>query len=103
MSKIRESVKARIDNDQLKQKEKFDLKRIKAPKYSIGTLVLIRITSLPVTGESKKLYPKFRGPYRITAVLPNDRYEVEDQRSNRKQRTVVAVDHIKLWITLRDE
>lgn len=29
-------------------------------------------------GINKKLLPKYRGPYRITKILPNDRYIVED-------------------------
>lgn len=103
LTEVRNKVKTRLDGEQRKQKEKFDSKRAKAVKYTAGTLVLVRITSIPSTGESKKLYPKFRGPYRIVAVLPNERYEVEDLRDKRKQRTVVAVDHIKPWISLRDE
>lgn len=104
LSEVREKVKAQLDEAQVKQKERFDKKRGKALKYAVGTLVLLRITSIPSTGESKKLYPKFRGPFRVVAVLPNERYEVEDLRGKRrKQRTVVAVDHIKPWITLADK
>lgn len=29
-------------------------------------------------GVSKKLIPKYRGPYEIKRVLPNDRYVVSD-------------------------
>jgi ribosomal protein L21E len=95
LPEIREKAKARLDSGQNKQKQRFDAQRAKASMYAVGTLVLVQITSTPSTGESKKLHPKFRGPYRVVAVLPNERYEVEDLRGKRKQKTVVAVDHIK--------
>jgi ribosomal protein L21E len=102
LPEIREKAKARLDSGQNKQKQRFDAKRAKAPMYAVGKLVLVQITSTPSTGESKKLHPKFRGPYRVVAVLPNERYEVEDLPGKRKQKTVVAVDHIKPWITLKE-
>lgn len=64
--------------------------------------MLVMVTSFPTaTCQSKKLAPNFKGPFKVTAVLPNDRYEVLDLRDMKKfagHRTVVAVDHMKPWV-----
>jgi transposase InsO family protein len=102
LKELREGIKEHIADDQRKQKERYDKTRREAERYQVGDLVLILITSEPCTGSSKKLHPKFKGPFRVTRVLFNDRYEVEDLREgqhNRKQ-TVVAVDKMKRWIAL---
>lgn len=92
-----------IKNDQKRQKERYDRTRKEARQYGEGDLVLVLITSEPATGVSKKLLPKYKGPFRISKVLLNDRYEVEDLREgSRRIRTVVAVDRIKPWITVAD-
>lgn len=59
------------------------------------------------TGESRKLEPKYRGPYIIKKVLENDRYLVADlkdiQRNQRPYESVFASDKIKRWCTLGPE
>lgn len=61
-------------------------------------MVLVLITSTQNSGSSKKLLPKFRGPFRVVAALFNDRYVVEDLREGRyKSRTVVAVEKLRPW------
>ena len=55
------------------------------------------------TGVSKKLLPKFKGPFRVIKVLFNDRYELEDLREGvrkRNIRMVMAADKLQKWITL---
>ncbi|XP_033225862.1 uncharacterized protein LOC117178543 [Belonocnema kinseyi] len=42
------------------------------------------------------------GPFKVTAVLPNDRYEVQDLRDLKKspnQRAIVTVDSLQKWVT----
>ncbi|CAH0731238.1 unnamed protein product, partial [Brenthis ino] len=55
------------------------------------------------SGQSRKLVPKFQGPYRIASVLGNDRYEIVDtpltRKGNRKYTSVVAVDKLKPWLS----
>lgn len=64
---------------------------------------MILITDNPSTGSSRKLMPKFKGPFRVNKVLFNDRYEVEDLREGLKARkTVVASDKMKPWILMND-
>lgn len=91
-----------ISEEQKKQKERYDRTRKEARKYTTDVLVLIQVTSEPATESSRKLLPKFKGPFRIRAVLSNDRYDVEDLREGSKRlRTVVAADKIKPWITIQ--
>lgn len=52
-------------------------------------------------GDSNKLVPPFSGPFKISAVLGHDRYEVSsiDGLRTRKYKNVYPVDKIKPWIT----
>ena len=51
---------------------------------------------------ARKLIPKFKGPYRISTVLKNDRFMLEDVEGFQQSRTpyiaVWAVGNIKPWI-----
>ncbi|XP_011313637.1 uncharacterized protein K02A2.6-like [Fopius arisanus] len=101
LEQLRKETKEIIDKDQKSQKQRFDSKRFKAPKYAVGEVVMVAASPV-ATGESKKLVAKSKGPFKITAVLPNDRYEVQDLRNLRKapnQRSIVAVDSLKRWVT----
>lgn len=104
LDELRADIKKHIDQEQRQQKERYDKTRRDATKYGHGELVMVLITSDPATGSSKKLYPKFKGPFRVHKVLINDRYEVEDLREGyKRRRTVVAADHMKPWITIQGE
>ena len=97
----RSEAKRRIDASQTAEKVNFDARRFKPPHYEVGDVVMVA-SNPAATGQSRKLAPKYKGPFKITAVLPNDRYEVRDLREMRKsagKRSVVAVDSIKRWIT----
>lgn len=102
LGELRKDIKARSDLKQREQKERYDRARREAIKYQEDDLVLIRITSDPATGTSKKLHPKFKDPFRVKKVLVNDRYEVEDLREgSRRGRSVAAADNMKGWITIQ--
>lgn len=59
------------------QEKVFNAKH-KAPRiYKLGELVMIRNYETTL-GVSKKLLPKFRGPYEIKKTLGNDRYVICD-------------------------
>ena len=99
LSELREQISNHISEDQRQQKERYDKTRREATRYQEGDLVMVEITSEQATGESRKLHPKFKGPFRICRVLVNDRYEVEDLRQGgRRAKTVVAVDRLKSWV-----
>lgn len=104
LDELCDEIKTHINQDQKMQKERYNKTRREATKYDEGQLVLVQITSDPATGSSRKLHPKFKGPFRIRKVLINDRYEVEDLREgHRRSHTVVAADRIKPWITIQGE
>ena len=104
LKSLRKEVQARVTLDQEKQKRTFNAKRARAREYQVGDLVMVAKTDFPATGQSKKLLPKFKGPYRVTAVLPNDRYVVVSvTETHRKTPTVVCVDKLKSWVTLQEK
>ncbi|XP_059055505.1 uncharacterized protein LOC131849440 [Achroia grisella] len=99
---IRSDASKNIENQQRKEKEKFDSKRKASTVYSVGDLVSIR-RDVPSDGQSMKLAMKFQGPYRIRKILPNERFVVEDtpltkSKGHRHYNNVVAVDRIKPWL-----
>nr|XP_033333276.1 uncharacterized protein LOC117224434 [Megalopta genalis] len=101
LQEMRGAAKAATDADQERQKKRFDAKRYAPPKYAVGDVVMVAAKH-GATGESRKLLPVAKGPFKVTAVLPNDRYEVldlRDMRKSRNSRTVVAVDSMKPWVT----
>ncbi|XP_064211625.1 uncharacterized protein LOC135265647 [Tribolium castaneum] len=102
VTEVRARMERHNDHYQAEQKQRFDSKRKPGHLYSEGDLVLIKITSTPATGVSHKLLPKWRGPFRITKVLGNDRYEVADIpgscRSRLRYSGVAGVDNMRPWI-----
>lgn len=70
--------------------------------YTEGDLVLIRVTCNVATGVSRELLPKWKDPFRVPAVLENDRYEVRDiegaTRSRVAYRGVCGVENMRPWI-----
>ncbi|XP_063366335.1 uncharacterized protein LOC134654795 [Cydia amplana] len=85
IDKIREEVAQNIEESQKQQKEHFDKSRKKPEIYKVGDLVRVQREARGEPGQSKKLVQKCAGPYRISKVLGNDRYEVEDTPITRKQ------------------
>lgn len=71
-----------------------------AKVYGEGDLVFIHNVDTTI-GTNKKLVNKFKGPYRIDKVLPNDRYVVKDidgcQVSQIPYDGVIEARHIRLW------
>jgi hypothetical protein len=99
--KIREKIMLKTKEYQLQQKKRFDSKRKAPPTYTQGDLVMIRVTSNPATGTSQKPLPKWRGPFRMTQVLENERYEVSDisgaVRSRVKYVAEAAAENMQPW------
>ena len=83
---------------QVKMKEHFDKKR-KSCKFEPNDLVLVRKNKVSNDGQSKKLMPRFEGPYRVEKCLGNDRYLLKDidgaQRSQTPYTGVHAIDSLK--------
>lgn len=97
---VKRLVQLRIESEQQKQKEYFDKSRKEARKYFEGELVLVE-RDPQATGQSRKLEPRFKGPYIIQKVLGNDRYLLTDvpgvQLTQRRVSTVFAAERMKPW------
>lgn len=102
LNKVRVDVKRRMTNDQRKQKERFDLKRLRPRRYNVGDLVMVRKRPT-ADGGSRKLLPRYKGPLQVEKILPNDRYLVSEIRGSTRSsrapfRNVESVEHLKKWV-----
>lgn len=104
VSALRSQIIANTTKYQAQQKQRFDEKRCSPVKYHIDDLILMKITSLPATGSSRKLMPKWKDPFPVSKVLGNDRYEVKEipgmERSQNPYVGVTAIENMKPWIRL---
>lgn len=103
LSEIRSEASELIKEKQSRDKNTFDKHRKKNVSFKIGDLVRVIRAATGIKGQSKKLEPKCRGPYRVKKVLPNDRYVVEDTpitRRGKRYEAVVAVDKIFPWMSV---
>lgn len=101
LTEVREDINSHVQAYQKAQKAAFDKHRCRPIQHNVGDLVRVE-RQVPASGQSKKLVPKYQGPYRITAVLDHDRFQIEDtpltRKGNRLYTTVVAIDKIKPWM-----
>lgn len=101
-----EDIAARADTEKAKWKIRFDSAHRQPRTYSEGDLVLVENIA-PATGDSRKLEPKFRGPYAIQKVLDKDRYVVADidgaPRTQRPFQSIFTTEKLKPWCTLGPE
>lgn len=97
---LKREVIGRIEKEQRKQKHYFDKSRRPARQYLEGELVLVE-KDPQATGLSKKLEPKYKGPYLVERALGNDRYLIVDvpgvQLKQKKTSTIFAADRMKPW------
>ncbi|KAI9550595.1 hypothetical protein GHT06_004910 [Daphnia sinensis] len=84
-------VKANLTQAREQQRAQYD-KRAREQEFNIGDKVLIDVRT-PMAGTSKKLIPRFMGPYRVTKI--NDNHTVEIQECVGKQTQLVHVNRIK--------
>ncbi|KZS03292.1 Uncharacterized protein APZ42_034024 [Daphnia magna] len=73
------------------QRAPYD-KRARQQKFRVGDKVLIAVRT-PMSGTSRKLIPRFMGPFRIVKV--NDNHTVKIQECAGKQTQLVHVNRIK--------
>lgn len=101
LNEIRHEADKQIKKVQEYNKNAVDTKRSTPHKYKKEDLVMIKNFDSH-TGISKKLIPKFKGPYRITKILQNDRYVLEDvenfQQSRLPYKGIWAVANIRPWL-----
>ncbi|KAL4702181.1 hypothetical protein ACJJTC_015015 [Scirpophaga incertulas] len=98
-----------LDDPKTKDIENKFNKSRKAPKqYQVGDLVRIEKDIRTESGHSRKLLPKCIGPYRISKVLGNDRYEIVETPITRKNavrayKAVYAVDKMHPWLSFDND
>jgi hypothetical protein len=106
VTRVRDRMVAATESYQADQRRRFDRHRSKARQYSQNDLVLIRVTCSPATGTSRKLCAKWRGPFRVTAVLGHDRYAVQDIpgaiRSRVSYSWTCGAENMRPWIHVED-
>lgn len=85
------NARVRMRENANRQAQRFNATRYATHLFTIGDVVAIEDSQLAGGG---KLKPKFRGPFTIRAILPNDRYQLhrKGQRS-----TVAAHDQLRPW------
>ncbi|KAG8238794.1 hypothetical protein J437_LFUL017876 [Ladona fulva] len=77
IEEVRGMALSKIEKVQREQKVRYD-KKHKPPKhYQRGDLVVVE-REAQASGVSRKLAPKYKGPYLITEVLPRDGYVLKD-------------------------
>lgn len=98
-----EVIAAHIDEQKAAWKERYDSRHRLPKTYTEGDLVLVE-HSPPATGDSRKLEPKYRGPYVVANDLGRDRYLIRDienmQRNQRRFESVFSSEKIKPWCSL---
>jgi transposase InsO family protein len=99
VNKTRSEVEERLQLAGQCAKSRHDKKRCVPKTFHEGELVVVRKVRTTNEGSSKKLLPKYEGPFKIQRVLPHDRYVVSDlegsRRSQRAYSGVHSVDKLK--------
>lgn len=89
--------------DQIRQYNKlyYDKRHKKPTQYNIGDYVLVRELQMK-PGQSKKLKPKYKGPYQIAKILNNNRYVIQDipgfNVTSKPYNSIMSPDKFKPWI-----
>jgi len=83
--------RARLRDSAFNQSQKFDSSRYKSIPFNVSDYVVVEDSQL---GGGGKLKPKYKGPYIISKVLPNERYAL--QAKGRKP-TVAAHEQLRPW------
>ncbi|KAH8251984.1 hypothetical protein KR026_009035, partial [Drosophila bipectinata] len=106
MEKLRADAATRVNNQRAAAKRRYDAKHAKPTPYKLGDIVLAE-NEPSSTGTSRKLEPRYKGPFIVNKVLRNDRYLVEDiphaQRKQRHYKSVYASDKMKRWCELPED
>lgn len=97
LTNICENVRQQNLVNQNYNKRQIDKKRKKCTNYKEGDFIVLK------TGETHKLAPKYKGPYKIQKILPNDRYVVTDiegfQIANTPFNSVCSPQNMRKWMS----
>lgn len=103
LPELRQEVSESIKLQQEKDKKRLNKNVKKRVNYNVGDLVRVKREISQNDGKSKKLIPKYQGPYRVKKILPHDRFVIEDtpvtRKNNRRYEAIVAGDKIRPWMS----
>lgn len=101
---LRQDADLRISGYQNRSSENYSVKHKPHIEFSVDDYVMIRNVDTTI-GTNKKFIPKYKGPYRIHRVLPNDRYVIRDiegcQLTQLPYDGVVESSRIRKWLEAR--
>ena len=92
--------KSNIDQTKEQNKERYD-KNAKEPSYNVEDRVLLKVMHR-IQGVSKKLTPKWTGPYYITRLGPNSTFKLRRCSDNVELKPLVHADRLKRFVDSRD-
>lgn len=100
VTELRAEAASRIEKNAERMSTRYNRERRITKTLPIGTLVMVERKILRKGLMSGKLVPRYAGPYRVSAILPHDRYEVTSaSKGKQSYRGIVARDKIKKWHT----
>lgn len=106
LTRLRTRAADRIEKNQKYNKEYFDKRRKPAHVYMEGSYVMIRNIDTS-KGASKKIIPEFKGPYKVSKILRNNRYVITDvdnhQVSNRPYEGTWEALNMRHWLCDKDK
>ncbi|MCG7879966.1 MAG: chromo domain-containing protein [Candidatus Thiodiazotropha endolucinida] len=73
----------------------------KIPKFRVGQRVYLTVEKIPV-GVSRKLYPRYNGPYYIVYKSPNHSYKLRNCTTNKLLKYPVHASRLKVCRDPRD-
>lgn len=98
---MRKAAKAEIQKVQEENKKTFNRKRKASRRYQLHDLVAIKRTQF---GAGLKLFIKFMGPYEVTNIRGNDRYDVRKVgQHDGPNITSTSADYMKPWVDDGDD
>ncbi|KPJ11840.1 hypothetical protein RR48_09777 [Papilio machaon] len=90
----RSNAKAALDKNRLGQDARVNRQRHTSKKFQVNDQVFV----IKYSQSGGKLDSGMRGPYRVTRILPNDRYEMKLLSGSRGKTTQAAAQYMVLWI-----
>ena len=87
--------KQNLEDKQAKQKTLYD-EKAKEPEFKLGDKVLLQ-NNIQEIGKSRKLSPKYKGPYQIVKIGPPFTYLLMDINTQVVQTSYVNANRLKLY------
>ena len=101
---VQPEIRKSIEQTQERYKERYDKHRHKDVKFKVGDIVFMKRKPI-VTGESKKLQPRFSEPMVVFEILSSDTYRVKklNESNDRGYETKAHVSQLKIWTGFNDD